>query len=126
MPGNYLVTVKDATGATKTLNVTVQNSTLTCGSTTGRSFDNAGEAIVDFEVKAYPNPSTNQFTIDLQSPASDEVLIEVMDLNGRRVFQTKGLPGKKFVFGENFRAGTYFVKVTQGTNVKTEKIIKLN
>lgn len=126
MPGNYLVTVKDSRGVTATLNVTIQNSTLNCGSTTARSFDNAGETMVSFEVKAYPNPSTNQFTIDLQSPAADEVLIEVMDLNGRRVFQAKGLPGKKFVFGENFRAGTYFVKVTQGTNVKTEKIIKLN
>jgi hypothetical protein len=47
-----------------------------------------------------------------------------MDLYGRKLFQEKGVADKIYNFGQNFIAGCYFVRVTQGEIQSTQKIIK--
>jgi hypothetical protein len=135
-PGTFNITVKDATGATKTISATVQNSTVVCG-TSGRDGSGTPETTVvatesiappanpEMTVLAFPNPSSSQFSLEVKNaPASKDILVEVMDLNGRKVYQAKGAPGKKYVFGESFISGTYFVRVSQDSLVITQKLIK--
>ena len=78
-----------------------------------------------FTIKVSPNPSTNNFLIEIQSSLKDEpVEIVVTDISGRKVYQKSGaLPGQ-YRFGDLFTAGVYFITVTQGQNIQTLKVIK--
>jgi uncharacterized repeat protein (TIGR03803 family) len=79
-----------------------------------------------FTVQVSPNPSTTNFLVDIQSNLKDEAVeIIVTDISGRRLYQrTNALPGGQYRFGDLFTAGVYFVRVTQGPNIQTLKVIK--
>ena len=127
MPGTYKVTVKDATGATASIDVVVANSSLSCTSTSGRSsVSSLGEANDALRVSAYPNPSTNYFNVEVNSPVSEEIWIEAIDINGKYVYRGRGAANRKFMLGETWAGGTYIIRVIQGSTVLTQKVIKLN
>jgi hypothetical protein len=65
------------------------------------------------EVIAYPNPSSDQFTIELRSEESDAINVRVMDLQGRTVYSEQAKAGVHR-FGEYFGTGIYILEVTQG------------
>jgi len=48
-----------------------------------------GESIVaaNFDLRAYPNPSNGIFTVDVKGVVDDKVIIEVIDLSGRILFE---------------------------------------
>jgi hypothetical protein len=75
-------------------------------------------------IVAYPNPSIDRFNLSINTTNDADVVVEVMNLNGTRVYQDKGSAAQQYVFGQNFPAGTYFVRVTQGKDVKTTTVIK--
>ena len=83
----------------------------------------------------YPNPFNPSTTIDFIVPESDNVVIEVYDVNGRIVTQLlneeKGA-GKYSVtwdgkdqFGKNASSGTYFYQIKINSTVQTKKMILL-
>ncbi len=70
------------------------------------------------EVKVYPNPATNVFTIDTEN--SDLQKWELFDLSGKKVLQGKEISGSV----ENLSKATYVLKVLLKSNeVKTQKLI---
>lgn len=81
----------------------------------------AGDNLV---VNAWPNPSENQFTIDLEGRSNEKILVVVYDVMGRIVFRTEGRSGERIRFGEQLNKGVYFTVVSQGRNTNTFKLIK--
>ena len=114
--GVYRVSAKDANGNVVSLVTFILDGRTVC---TGSSPEGAKLNII-----AYPNPTADRFSLAIQSVNDAEVLVEVMNLNGRKVFEGRGSVYKNYVFGDNFMAGTYFVRVTQGKDVKTTTVIK--
>ena len=60
----------------------------------------------------------------IESENESDVIVQVMDMNGIKVFETKGSVYKNYVFGDNFKSGTYILRVIQGTDIKTTKLVK--
>jgi len=83
--------------------------------------------ITKFNVKVFPNPSSDQFSLYLEGANNDKVHIVVYDALGREVkkFEKEGgnIP---VIFGRDLKGGAYFVEVRQGGNHKTIKLIKQN
>lgn len=130
-PGIYTLTVKDATGALSSMNVTIQRSTKSCsGKTTGKGIEEEVTTEVnsmgsDIDIQAYPNPTSTEFSLVINNENINESAeVVVMNMNGQKVFQTKTRTNQKINFGNNFVSGTYIVKVMQGKNTATRKLVK--
>lgn len=111
--GSYRVFVKDANNNIVNIVVVILDGKRPCrfGKT---------EVIIN----TYPNPTTTSFKLSIDATSDEEVYVEVMDLFGRKLFQERGGADKIYNFGQNFKAGSYFVRVNQGEVQTTQKIIK--
>jgi hypothetical protein len=70
-----------------------------------------------FSVKAYPNPSSSEFTIE--TSAKGAINVNVYDMQGRLVEKAQSNR-----VGSKLAAGTYNVIVNQGANTKSVRVIK--
>jgi hypothetical protein len=79
-----------------------------------------------FDVKAYPNPTTSQFNVKLESPDSKtSMTIRVIDLFGKVIEMKRGLMAEQtFQLGANYRPGMYFIELTQGDKRRIVKVVK--
>ncbi|MBP7809040.1 MAG: T9SS type A sorting domain-containing protein [Bacteroidia bacterium] len=86
----------------------------------------------DNAVKVYPNPVVETFSVEFVLEKSSNLIIEVVDANGKTVkqlFNGKGVQGvNNFSFNKaNLSSGTYFLVITNSsTIIKNEKIIITN
>ena len=76
------------------------------------------------KIKAFPNPSLNNFALIIESSSSENVEIVITDIYGRKVYQAKGVVSQTYTLGNGFSSGMYIVKVMQGKNIQTLKLIK--
>jgi len=76
-------------------------------------------------VNVFPNPASSEFTLTIQDIDDQQIKIVVTDVYGKKVYQTTG-NNDKYVFGKDFSSGVYFVKLIQGKNIRTFKLIKVN
>jgi hypothetical protein len=110
---SYAITciATNGTGPSLSNPLTIKKSTAACRL--------APEASVadDFSVIVYPNPSSSEFTIE--SSAKGAMSVKVYDMQGRLV--EKADTNR---VGSRLAAGTYNVIVSQGTQVKTLRVIK--
>ncbi len=111
--GTYRVFVKDANNNIVNIVVVILDGKRPC---------RIGKTSVI--INTYPNPTTTSFKLSIDASLDEMVSVDVMDLFGRKLFQEKGLADKMYTFGQNFIAGSYFVRVTQGETQTTQKIIK--
>ena len=81
--------------------------------------------VAPVEINAYPNPSAQAFTVSIKFDKIENVSIDVFDMLGRKVYQEKGTSEKQYRFGQNFKPGTYFVKVEKAGVITTKKLIKM-
>lgn len=73
------------------------------------------------ELQFYPNPTSDILTIT----AKDNIdRIEIYDMNGRLVLETKGGNPTSKIYMQNYNAGTYLVKVFAAGQTKTLSVIK--
>jgi hypothetical protein len=78
------------------------------------------------DVIAYPNPSTNNFSITVQGNSKEKIVIQVVDMYGR-VIETRNVTANSIIrFGDRYNAGNYFVRILQGKQRKEIKLIKLS
>jgi uncharacterized RmlC-like cupin family protein len=78
-----------------------------------------------FKVRAFPNPTTHTFTLDVQSSSNEPIEVKVFDLTGHMVYYNKGsLKEAHHKFGQMLTNGTYITEIIQGTNRKTITLIK--
>lgn len=78
-------------------------------------------------VSVYPNPFNQTTTVELNMLSNDEVVVEMFDMTGKLVSsQNQGTlaAGKHMipVNGANLAEGMYFIKITAGTSVVTQKV----
>ena len=76
-------------------------------------------------VKAFPNPSVDEFTLDLKGfNMKEKVSITVTDLLGRKVYQTEGIGNMQYKIGKRLFAGMYNVMIVQGDKKFAIKVVK--
>lgn len=82
--------------------------------------------VTDTEVgiKVFPNPSSNEFTLTLQSDGEKLVQIRIMDVTGRLVKQISTPAGQLIRFGAELKPGVYFVEVKQDEKRTVLKLVK--
>ncbi len=86
--------------------------------------DSISDSISDeYDVTAFPVPSTDVFTIQIQSSSKEIAIVNVFDVRGRSIENFKS-NATSFQFGRDYPSGVYIVIVSQGPNVKTLRVIK--
>jgi hypothetical protein len=81
----------------------------------------------EFNIAAYPNPSSTEFTLQVKGTATATVTVKVLDVNGVVRSTTVMSPKSNTIkLGNELKAGTYMVEVIQGTERKVLKLLKLN
>lgn len=73
------------------------------------------------ELKYYPNPVENVFTI---TAASNIDKVEVYDINGRLIMLSEVPNPTVKVYMDSFNTGTYFIKATMGKEQKNIAVVK--
>jgi CubicO group peptidase (beta-lactamase class C family) len=97
------------------------DSTIICSPTT--SVNNISKNPSLFTV--YPNPSNGKFTVKAEGLQQANCKLEICNLLGQEIYATifKGQQSTLDIDLSNFPKGLYFVKVYNGTNIYTHKII---
>jgi hypothetical protein len=79
----------------------------------------------DIEVNIYPNPSRNQFTVQMTAVSPETILaMTVLDMQGRVVEVLESRAQHQVAFGGDYAPGVYLLSVTAGSRQKTFRIIK--
>lgn len=76
------------------------------------------------KVNIYPNPNNGNFFIKLGSAFKSNVTIEVFNMMGKKVFETNSSDQKTEVDLRAMKRGIYFIRVMDGENIYSQKIIK--
>ena len=111
-------------GANRALKLT--NLALSCSSPANNPVTKVAPVVAPSEmnVKVYPNPTTNNFNVQVLSGNTGMSVVRVMDLQGR-VLKTMQVSANETVnLGSDLRAGAYIVEVRQGKSVKTTRVLK--
>jgi len=115
-----------AVGANSLIVINGTNSSLTSANTNQKAEmeTKAPEVLNDLDVIAFPNPSTNNFTINVNAKTNEKITMQVVDMYGR-IIETRNVTVNSLIkFGDRYTAGTYFVRVIQGKQHKEIKLIK--
>ena len=82
-------------------------------------------ALSEYTVNAYPNPFTSSFGLDM-SGSSENVSVKMYDMTGMLLENKEVTTDKvnELSLGQNLSSGIYILNVTQGSNVKTVRVIK--
>lgn len=88
--------------------------------------DPESEIILDFKINTYPNPSKDEFNVQISS--TDEttpISIKVMSIDGK-VFEHRILNDNFYLqLGGNWDPGLYILEVLQGKSRETVKLVKM-
>lgn len=84
------------------------------------------EAATD-QVQYYPNPFTDEFTLQIQAKGTGKHPVKLYDMLGKEVLALDDVPaGKPISLGKHLPAGVYNLTVGLGTKVKHYRLIKAN
>jgi hypothetical protein len=77
-------------------------------------------------VRVYPNPSTSNFTVNIESfNSKGNISVRIIDIAGRVVETRSNLAGSQTIkIGSNLKAGLYVAEIRQGSESKTIKLLK--
>ena len=116
-----------AVGANSTIVISGTNAIITSANRTQQAEEaKTDETINDFNVIAFPNPSTSNFTINVKGNAKEKINMQVTDMYGR-IIETRNVTTNSILqFGDRYRPGTYFIRIIQGKEHKEIKLIKLS
>lgn len=85
-----------------------------------------GATVSKLSVQVLPNPSTVEFTLVIKAEQTGNINLRVLDIHGRVLEQRNNIsPSQKLTIGEGFHSGIYFAEITQGTERKVIKLLKL-
>ena len=84
-------------------------------------------SIEGLQLIAHPNPARKNFTIQIKSSnKKDQLLLQVFDAFGRSVEVRNNIAaGLTILLGDAYRPGAYYIRVSQGTEQKELKLIKV-
>jgi hypothetical protein len=78
-----------------------------------------------FTLKAWPNPSRQEFTLDITGSSLEKVYIRVTNNYGQVIEQLTTTSNQIVSFGDKLQPGVYYVEVRQGNTRKLVKLVKL-
>jgi hypothetical protein len=86
----------------------------------------AEEELDDFQIKAYPNPFGDTISLIINTTKDEAIQYTIYDILGRRVVQGKSENSNNSITidTKNIQTGVYFVRIKQGNQEKSIKIIK--
>ncbi|HOI33315.1 MAG TPA: T9SS type A sorting domain-containing protein, partial [Bacteroidales bacterium] len=95
------------------------------------SFTTANETSVDEQLqqafKLYPNPASDYIQLKIESPNFQQASLEIYNIIGSRIFVqeiTFGSDSQMITIPlEDFKSGLYFVKLIDGSNAFTQRLI---
>jgi hypothetical protein len=77
------------------------------------------------QITIQPNPTTQAFTLAIQSPSNEALTLKVLDLYGRVIETRAGFAANGILsLGNNYRPGAYYIEVQQGKQKLRLKAIK--
>ena len=117
-----------AVGANSMVVISGTNSSLTSANTNQKAEmeTKVPEVSGDLDVIAFPNPSTNNFMINVNAKTNERITMQVVDMYGR-IIETRNVTVNSLIrFGDRYASGTYFVRVIQGNRHKEIKLVKLS
>jgi uncharacterized protein YjiK len=96
-----------------------------CNSST-RIADAKEKVEIPFNVFSYPNPFNDNFKLSLESSSDERVNVTVFDLSGKLIEQREinSYEINTLDLGNNYPSGVFNVMVSQGTTVKTVRVVK--
>ena len=81
----------------------------------------------EFQFSVYPNPTKGQFNIDITIDQAQDMQINLIDINGRRMetmfngFMNSGIQNIRME--KNFAAGIYFIEILGTTGRTVQKLM---
>ena len=82
-------------------------------------------SLIDLDISAYPNPTTQNLTLNIGNEISETLHFQLCDLSGKIIERRKISNRTETIHMENLATGPYFLKVSNANNeVKIFKIIK--
>ena len=83
------------------------------------------ETTINLELSVYPNPTTNNLQLKVESEALESLSFQLVDLRGKIIENKKVVEAKTSINMEALPKAIYFIKVTRNNQtVKTFKVIK--
>ena len=80
---------------------------------------------INLELSAYPNPTTNNLTLNVGKAELSTLNFQLYDISGKLIESRKIISSTETIGMANLPSTTYFLKVSNNNNeVKTFKIIK--
>ncbi|WP_177192098.1 Ig-like domain-containing protein [Chitinophaga arvensicola] len=79
---------------------------------------------LDFTTDVYPNPSSSTFNVKMTSPSKTPALLMIVNNAGSVIYSTKINAGTNYQVGGHMKPGVYYIKISQGTQSKTMKVVK--
>jgi hypothetical protein len=90
---------------------------------TGQKMASSG----NIEIGVFPNPSSDQFTVNVLTGTTQSTEVRLVDMAGRIIENAQLGSGQKTIqVGKNLVAGVYLVQVSQGSESTFTRIIKTN
>ena len=117
-----LIAAKNGVGTSTNKSLTLTTTTVGCPGGAKIAAPSVTEA---FNVIAYPNPSSDVFTFEVQSSGKGKSTtgVQVYDMTGRLIEQRQ-VESNSVEVGRDYASGIYNVIVSQGAKAKTLKVIK--
>ena len=84
----------------------------------------AVDDLLNPEINIYPNPSTGKFYVEVGESFKINTKIEVFNLIGMKVFETLVRDSKTELDLSTMKQGIYYVRVDDGKNSFTQKVVK--
>ncbi len=79
----------------------------------------------NFSVDVFPNPSQNKFSVKTNTNSTENIKINILDLQGRVLKTISSNATNLIEFGNELKPGLYLMKIQQGKNTISQKIFKL-
>lgn len=78
----------------------------------------------DTRLALQPNPSDKQFEVAIFGPIGSNSSLEILDMQGKVVFQTQTLMGRMTIPSQDWSEGVYLVRLTENGRVSQKKFVK--
>ena len=82
------------------------------------------ELITKMEMQAYPNPTSNYFSLRLKTDGQEDVTVRIISITGKVMQEMKGSPNQIYRVGDGLLPGFYIAEMKQGNEKVAVKLVK--